>query len=68
VVLVPLDALIRDGDLTGVVVRGTTRDERRWVRVGTTHGTLIELTSGVRAGETVVVPERSSDASAAPGA
>lgn len=54
--LVPSDAIVRDGDLTGVVVYGASRDERRWVRLGTDVGNFVIVTSGLRAGETIVVP------------
>lgn len=54
--LVPLAAIVRDGDLTGVIVRGPQRDERRWVRLGATTATHVDVTSGLRAGEDIVVP------------
>lgn len=54
--LVPRAAIVRDGDLTGVVVRGTNRDERRWIRLGAVVGDRITVTSGLRAGEDIVVP------------
>ncbi|MHB1861982.1 MAG: efflux RND transporter periplasmic adaptor subunit [Gemmatimonadaceae bacterium] len=54
-VLVPLAAIRREGDLTGVVVRETTGDELRWVRLGAVRGTFVEVTSGLRAGTTIVV-------------
>jgi len=54
--LVPQRAIVRDGDLTGVMVRGATRDERRWVRLGATVGTMVEVAGGLSAGETIVVP------------
>ena len=55
-VLVPAAAIVRDGDLTGVTVRGTTRDEVRWVRLGASRDGLVAVTSGLTAGETIVVP------------
>ncbi len=55
VVMVPVGAIIREGDLTGVNVRGPTRDELRWVRLGTTRGTHVEVAGGLAAGETIVV-------------
>ncbi len=60
--LVPASALVHEGDLTGVIVRGSTRDERRWVRVGEAVGGLVEITSGLRAGEEIVVPNDPSPA------
>jgi len=54
--LVPSASLVREGDLTGVVVRGSVRDERQWIRIGTTFGALVEVTSGLAVGDVVVVP------------
>lgn len=54
--LVPVTAIVRDGDLTGVVVHGVERDERRWIRLGATRGTQVEVAGGLRAGESIVVP------------
>lgn len=51
---VPADAITREGDLTGVVVRTEKGDARRWIRTGSRAGDLIEVTSGLRAGEQVV--------------
>jgi len=53
---VPQSALVRDGDLVGVVVRQNGADTRRWVRLGQSAGSLVEVTSGLRSGETIVVP------------
>jgi RND family efflux transporter MFP subunit len=55
VVMVPVDAIIREGDLTGVTVRGAARDELRWVRLGATQGSQVEVAGGLQAGETIVV-------------
>ena len=41
--------------MTGVVVRTSTGDVRRWVRLGARSGDLVEITSGLRAGEQVVL-------------
>lgn len=54
--LVPHDAIVRDGDLTGVIVRGTERDERRWIRLGAVVGSHVVVISGLRSGEVIVVP------------
>lgn len=51
--LIPLSAVTREGDLTGVLVKTTTGADRRWVRLGRTRGTFVEVLSGVNAGETV---------------
>lgn len=63
--LVPREAIVTDGDLTGVIVRGTDRDERRWVRLGTSVDGLVDVTSGLRAGEQIVVPGAAPSASGA---
>lgn len=54
--LVPSPALRREGDLTGVVVRTATGDDLRWVRVGRAVNGAVEVTSGLRSGDQVVVP------------
>ena len=54
-ILVPASAIRREGDLTGVTVRGADGDGIRWVRVGRTVGTSVEVTSGLTAGERIVV-------------
>ncbi len=54
--LVPLAAIIRDGDLTGVIVRGAQRDERRWVRLGVQSATHVDVTSGLTVGDEIVIP------------
>jgi RND family efflux transporter MFP subunit len=55
-VLIPTAALVHDGDLTGVIIRDLRGDARRWIRVGATRGAFVIVTSGLRAGETIVVP------------
>lgn len=54
--MVPSQALRREGDLTGVIVRTASADELRWVRVGHVSASMAEVTSGLRAGDTIVVP------------
>ncbi len=54
--LVPNAAIVREGDLTGVIVRTTAGDERRWVRLGVSSLTHTAVSSGLKAGETIVVP------------
>ena len=54
--LVPRSAIVRDGDLTGVIVHGANRDERRWIRLGAVAGDQVVVSSGLRAGEEIVVP------------
>lgn len=64
--VVPVGALVRDGDLVGVIVRANGADERRWVRVGTTTATHAEITSGLKAGETIVIPATANNGASAP--
>lgn len=54
--VVPADAIVREGDLTGVTLRTAQGDERRWVRVGRQSGGFVEVTAGVRAGDRIVLP------------
>jgi RND family efflux transporter MFP subunit len=54
--VVPKAAIVREGDLTGVTLRTTQGDERRWVRLGLTSGDLVEITAGLRAGDRIVLP------------
>ncbi|MCU0635226.1 MAG: efflux RND transporter periplasmic adaptor subunit [Gemmatimonadaceae bacterium] len=62
--LVPTQALHREGDLVGVTLRTATGDETRWIRTGLMidgSGTpRVEVTAGLRAGERIVVPPRTS--------
>lgn len=54
-ILVPASAIRREGDLTGVTVRGGEGEGVRWVRLGRTFGNDVEVTSGLRAGDRIVV-------------
>jgi RND family efflux transporter MFP subunit len=60
-VLVPADAVIREGDLTGVRVVTEGGTALRWVRVGLERDGLVEILSGLRAGERVALPEPNRD-------
>jgi len=53
--LIPAAAVTREGDLTGVLIRANDVTERRWVRLGRTRGMLVEVLSGVDAGDVVMV-------------
>ncbi len=55
-VMVPLAAISRQGDLTGVTLRADHGDQLRWVRLGDVAGTMVEVNAGLRAGDRVVVP------------
>jgi hypothetical protein len=39
-----------------VIIRTPAGDERRWVRLGVTTASHTAVTSGLKAGETIVVP------------
>lgn len=57
--LVPARALLREGDLVGVRVRG--KEQRapasvRWVRIGRHVGPFVEVLAGLEAGDVVLVP------------
>ena len=54
-ILVPAGAVVREGDLTGVRVVSGAAAELRWVRVGRPVGPDVEILSGLRAGEQVLV-------------
>ena len=64
VVVVPRDAVVRDGDATAVMVavrgpQGGTVAERREVELGPTSGPNVVVLSGVRTGESIVVSGQS---------
>lgn len=64
--VVPLSALVRDGDLVGVIVRANGVDDRRWVRLGAITATHAEVTGGLKAGETIVLPDAANTGANAP--
>jgi membrane fusion protein, multidrug efflux system len=55
VVIVPAGALVREGEETAVFVLMGDKAQRRVVRVGLTDGAALEIVSGVKAGEMVIV-------------
>lgn len=56
-ILVPKRALLRRGELEGLFVLGEAGTALlRWVRTGTHVGDSVEILSGLRAGETVLLP------------
>ena len=55
-ILVPSQALVREGDLTGVTLRTPDGDRTRWVRLGDVVGPMTEVNAGLQAGDVVVVP------------
>lgn len=54
--VVPATAIVRQGDLTGVMLRTSGGDELRWVRLGEAAGETVEVTAGVHSGNQVVIP------------
>jgi len=54
--VVPANAVVREGDLTGLTIRTKDGDEVRWVRLGRSSGDVVEIDSGLRAGDVVIVP------------
>jgi RND family efflux transporter MFP subunit len=55
VALVPSAAIVREGDETSVFVVNGTKAERRRVQIGLTDGEHVEIASGLKAGELVIV-------------
>jgi RND family efflux transporter MFP subunit len=55
VVVIPATALVREGEETAVFVVTGDKAQRRPVQVGLTDGTDLEIVSGVKAGEMVIV-------------
>jgi RND family efflux transporter MFP subunit len=55
VVLVPIDAVIREGGSTSVFVAAGDRAQRRTVTTGLIDEERIEITSGLKAGELLIV-------------
>jgi RND family efflux transporter MFP subunit len=55
VVLIPTGAVVREGDETGVFIAAGGKAERRSVNLGLNDGAHVEIVSGVKAGEQVIV-------------
>jgi len=53
--LVPREALVRRGQMVGVFLVDGTTARLRWVRIGREEGDAVEVLSGLRGGERVVV-------------
>lgn len=54
--VIPARAIARQGDLTGVTLRTSEGDEPRWVRLGDSVADVVEVTSGLSAGDQIVIP------------
>jgi RND family efflux transporter MFP subunit len=55
VVLVPSAAIVREGEETAIFVAMGDKAQRRPVQIGLTDGTDVEIVSGVKTGEMVIV-------------
>jgi cobalt-zinc-cadmium efflux system membrane fusion protein len=55
VVLIPVAAIVRDGEETAVFVAAGEKAQRRSVRIGLVSGAVAEIVSGLSAGEHVIV-------------
>jgi RND family efflux transporter MFP subunit len=55
VVIVPTTALVREGAETAVFVAANSKAQRRAVEIGATDGEHVEIRSGLKAGEPVIV-------------
>jgi RND family efflux transporter MFP subunit len=64
-IVVPASALVRQGDLIGVMLRTASGDETRWIRLGAKAGDLFEVSAGLKAGDQIVVPDANAVAIAA---
>jgi RND family efflux transporter MFP subunit len=54
--VVPTNAVRREGDLTGVTLRTAQGDELRWIRLGAASNGMVEVSAGLRPGDRVVIP------------
>jgi RND family efflux transporter MFP subunit len=61
-ILLPALALVREGDLTGARVETPDGSELRWIRVAPFADGMVEVLSGLRPGERIVLPEASKEA------
>lgn len=55
-IVVPIQAIRRQGDLTGVYLRRGDTVLTRWVRLGPVSGDSVEVVSGLEDGDAIVVP------------
>ena len=65
-VLVPLRAVRRHGDLTGVNLKAEDGVLTRWVRLGAVTGDSVEVISGLQDGDRIVVPAALSPSAEVP--
>lgn len=55
-IVVPANALLRDGDLAAVRMPSAAGAQRRWIRLGRPVGAGYEVVSGLTAGDTILRP------------
>ena len=55
--LVPTGAVVRQGDLTGVRIVAAGVATLRWIKLGGARGSMVEVLSGLAAGDTVLVAD-----------
>ena len=55
-IAVPALAIVRQGDLTGVYTKAGNAFAIRWVRLGETAGSSVEVLSGIAVGDQILVP------------
>jgi RND family efflux transporter MFP subunit len=55
-VVIPAQAVIRQGDLTGVRVRTADGATLRWIRLGRDHDGVVEVLAGLRPGDVILIP------------
>lgn len=54
--VIPVRALVRQGDMTGVYLRRGSGTLLRWVKTGPVAGDSVEVTAGLRDADVIVVP------------
>jgi len=58
--MIPADAVIRQGDLAGVRLRTAEGSSLRWIRTGRELDGMIEVLGGLEAGDVILVPDRTA--------
>jgi RND family efflux transporter MFP subunit len=66
IVLVPLRAVRRQGDMTGVLLLRDDGTLTRWVRLGAVAGDSVEVVSGLQDGDRILVPAQDAPSGDAP--
>jgi hypothetical protein len=61
-ILIPVAALVRQGDLTGVRVETGRALELRWIRLGAAREDQVEVLAGLSPGDRIFVPAARGEA------